>query len=97
MPTLDQSAGLTLRRGLLASAGAGGEATTRGALGVILEPWHPLSLFDATIPPSGVTVTRTWQMARDAGGGVALWVGRRQRSGRPRRAPGLGFDEILTG
>jgi hypothetical protein len=76
-------------------ATAGDEVTTRGALGRILEPESQLLIHDQEIPQSGVRVTRSWQLARQADGGLVLWVGRRKRPAQPQRSPGLVFDEIL--
>jgi hypothetical protein len=88
--------GLSLRRGRLAVAVDGSEVATRGAIGTILEAGGPLSIHDEEIPSTGASVTRTWQMARTGDGGVVVWVGRRKSAGRPRRSPGLGFDEVIT-
>jgi hypothetical protein len=86
--------GLYLQRGRLAVS-AQDEVVTRGALGEILEPDRALAIHDDEIPATGARVTRTWQMARTARGGSVLWVGRRKRSDRPPRSPGLVFDEVL--
>ena len=72
VPVQTAAGGLALRRGLLAVAVDGGEVATRGAIGAILEPGGPLSIHDDEIPPTGVTVTRTWQMARTLDGGVVV-------------------------
>ena len=85
--------GLYLQRGRLATA-AGNGVTTRGAIGRILEPERQLLIRDEEVPATGARVTRTWQMARTAGGGFVLWVGRRKRAGKPLRSPGLVFDEV---
>jgi hypothetical protein len=86
--------GLYLQRGRLAVS-AQDEVVTRGALGEILEPDRALAIHDDEIPATGARVTRSWQMARTAGGGSVLWVGRRKRAGRPPRSPGLLFDDVL--
>ena len=52
---------------------------------------------DEEIPSTGATVTRSWQLARTAEGGMVVWVGRRKSAGRPRRSPGLLFDTVVTG
>ncbi len=96
VPVRTAEGGLSLRRGRLATGVDGGEVATSGAIGTILEPDGPLAIHDEEIPSTGAIVTRTWQMARTGGGGVVLWVGRRKSAGRPRRAPGLGFDEVIT-
>jgi hypothetical protein len=85
--------GLYLQRGRLATE-AGDGVTTRGAVGRILEPGRQLLIHDEEVPATGARVTRTWQMARTAGGDVVLWVGRRKRAGRPLKSPGLRFDEV---
>jgi hypothetical protein len=96
VPVRRGDGGLSLRRGLLAMGVDGGEVATSGAIGTILEPGAPLAIHDEEIPSTGATVTRTWQMARTGAGGMVVWVGRRKSAGRPRRAPGLGFDEVIT-
>jgi hypothetical protein len=96
VPVGNADGGLSLRRGRLAMAVDGGEVATSGAIGTILEPGAPLAIHDEEIPATGATVNRTWQMARTGDGGIVVWVGRRKRAGRPRRAPGLGFDEVIT-
>jgi hypothetical protein len=50
---------------------------------------------DEEVPATGARVTRTWQMARTADGGVVVWVGRKKSAGRPMRSPGLLFDDVL--
>ena len=82
--------GLYLQRGRIEGAGA----DTTGALGRVLEPESALLIVDGEIPATGARVTRSWQLARTADGGVALWVGRRKDAGPPRRSPGLRFDEL---
>jgi hypothetical protein len=84
---------LYLQRGRLAVS-ADGEVETSGALGEILEPERDLLIRDGEVPATGAEVTRTWQMARTPDGGYVLWVGRRKSAGRPRRSPGLVFDEV---
>lgn len=96
VPVRDAGGGLALRRGRLAVGVDGGDVATRGAIGAILEPGRALSIHDEEIPPTGATVTRSWQMARTGEGGMVVWVGRRKSAGRPRRSPGLGFDEVVT-
>jgi hypothetical protein len=77
-----------LQRGRLAEQ-------ARGAAGRILEPGRQLLLHDDAVPASGARVTRSWQLARTADGGVTLWVGRRNGPAGPRRVPGLTFDDVL--
>jgi hypothetical protein len=96
VPVVTDDGGLALRRGRLAVAVDGGDLTTRGAIGSILEPDAPLFIHDEEIPATGATVTRTWQMARTGDGGIVVWVGRRKSAGRPRRSSGLGFDQVIT-
>jgi hypothetical protein len=67
-----------------------------GAIGRILQPGTQLLIYDNEVPATGARVTRSWQMARTAGGDVVLWVGRRKSNGRPMRSPGLVFDEVST-
>jgi hypothetical protein len=80
---------LFLQRGRMVSAS--------GAVGRILDPGRQLLIYDDEVPATGARVTRTWQMARTAGGDVVLWVGRRKSAGRPVRSPGLVYDEVTTG
>jgi hypothetical protein len=88
--------GLYLQRGRIA-ASAGDGVETRGALGRILEPGRALLVHDAEVPATGARVTRSWQMARRADGGIVLWVGRRKGPPKPSRSPGLVFDEVTQG
>jgi hypothetical protein len=84
---------LYLQRGQLAVSAAGGLEVNR-ALGTVLEPDRPLLLEDATVPATGMHVTRSWQLARTAGGGFVLWVGRQTSAGPPPASPGLVFDQV---
>lgn len=86
--------GLYLQRGRLATA-ASRSVATRGAVGRILEPETALLIHDEEVPATGVRITRSWQMARQADGGWVLWLGRRKRPASPMRAPRLVFDEII--
>jgi hypothetical protein len=86
--------GLSLQRGRVATGVESGEVVTRGALGRILEPDTALLVDDGEVPATGMRVTRTWQTARTADGGVVCWVGRRKTPAPPRGAPGLVFDEV---
>ena len=88
--------GLYLQRGRIAVA-ADEEVATRGALGRILEPQTALLVHDDEVPATGVRVTRSWQMARQADGGLVLWVGRRKRPAGAARSPALVFDEVVQG
>jgi hypothetical protein len=54
-----------------------------------------LRIAEHEVPREGVVVTRSFQMARTAGGGTALWIGRRVRTGRGEGASGLRFDTAL--
>jgi hypothetical protein len=89
--------GPSLQRGRLATAADGGGVETSGALGVVLEPGRALLIEDGEIPATGIRVTRAWQMARMADGGVVCWMGRRKTPAPPRGAPGLVFDEVVPG
>ncbi len=89
MRSLDDGA-LYLQRGRVEAA----EGETTGALGRVLEPESALLIDDAEVPATGARVTRSWQLARTADGGVVLWVGRRKDAGPPSRSPGLRFDEL---
>ena len=72
----------------------GGEPTTPGALGRVLEPGTPLSLFEEEVPRAGARVTRAHQYARWSDGTTHLWVGRRKGPGRGEGWSGLRFDVI---
>ncbi len=63
-------------------------------LGRILEPGAPLRIAEETVPRSGVTVERAWQLARWVDGSTHLWVGRRRRAGRGPAHSGLRFDIV---
>ena len=54
-----------------------------------------LRIAEEEVPRDGVVVTRTFQSARTVGGGSALWIGRRARTGRGEGASGLRFDTAL--
>jgi hypothetical protein len=49
-------------------------------------------LEEAEVPPGGVVVERSWQLARWLGGRTRLWVGRRVVSGTGPVASGLAWD-----
>jgi hypothetical protein len=93
----DGDDGLYLQRGRLATAADADGVQSTGAIGRILEPGHALLIHDDEVPATGARVTRSWQVARSADGGVVVWVGRRKRAGRPIRSPGLVFDEVVQG
>ena len=95
VPVQDGDAALYLQRGRLATAADPDGVQTTGAIGRILEPGHPLLIHDDEVPATGARVTRSWQVARTAEGGVVVWVGRRKRAGRPLRSPGLVFDQVV--
>jgi hypothetical protein len=90
----DRDGGLYLQRGRMATAAADGDVATRGAVGLILEPAAALLIHDDEVPTAGVRVTRSWQFARTADGGIVLWVGRRKGPASPTRAPQLRFDVV---
>lgn len=97
VPVQDGDDGLYLQRGRLATAADADGVHSTGAIGRILEPGHALLIHDDEVPATGARVTRSWQVARSADGGVVVWVGRRKRAGRPLRSPGLVFDEVVQG
>lgn len=84
---------IRLRRGRLLRD-RGGEPVAPAALGRILEPDHPLDLFEEEVPRAGARVTRAYQYARGSDGRAHLWVGRNKRSGRGEGWSGLRFDVI---
>ncbi|WP_282607797.1 hypothetical protein [Pelagibius sp. Alg239-R121] len=85
---------IVLRRGTIA---LGKPSDAHQAKGRILEPETIFVLNEEEIPAGGLRVTRRYQLARSADGGVHLWVGRRKRpSGGPMRRTPLRFDS-LTG
>lgn len=71
-----------------------GEPVAPGALGRVLEPGAPLSLFEEEVPRAGARVTRAWQYARWADGATHLWIGRRKGPGRGEGWSGLRFDVV---
>ncbi len=86
---------VVLRRGRVAAAGDVGDANT--AKGRILEPERPFILCEEELPTGGLRVTRAYQLARSADGGVHLWTGRRkQPSGGPMARTPLHFDKVTA-
>jgi hypothetical protein len=84
---------VVLRRGRIAATEDDGKANR--AKGRILEPERPFVLCEEELPSGGLRVTRAYQLARSADGGVHLWTGRRkQPSGGPMRRTPLRFDEL---
>jgi hypothetical protein len=50
-------------------------------------------LYEEELPAGGLRVTRRYQLARSADGGVHLWTGRRKHpSGGPMKRTPLHFD-----
>ncbi len=85
-----------LQRGRLARAVEDSDVVSTGALGQVLEAGRRLLVHDEEIPVGGVRITRSWQVARAPDGSVVCWMGRRKTVAPPRRAPGLGFDQVRT-
>jgi len=86
---------VVLRRARIAVTQDAGDANM--AKGRILEPERPFMLYEEELPDGGLRVTRRYQLARSANGGVHLWIGRRkQPSGGPMKRTPLRFDS-LTG
>jgi hypothetical protein len=71
-----------------------GQPVTPAALGRVLEPGAPVSLFEEEVPRAGARVTRAWQYARWVDGTTHLWVGRRKGPGRGEGWSGLRFDVV---
>jgi hypothetical protein len=71
-----------------------GQPTTPSALGRVLEPGAPLSLFEEEVPRAGARVTRAWQYARWTDGTTHLWIARRKGPGRGEGWSGLRFDVV---
>jgi hypothetical protein len=71
-----------------------GDGRTFPPEGRLLEPERPLAFPEEELPRSGLAVTRSWQLARDASGATHAWVGRRTRPGRGEGSSGLAFDEL---
>ncbi|MBL8527382.1 MAG: hypothetical protein JNL68_06830, partial [Burkholderiales bacterium] len=71
-----------------------GQPVTPGALGRVLEPATPLSLYEEEVPRAGARVTRAWQYARWVDGSTHLWIGRRKGPGRGEGWSGLRFDVV---
>lgn len=51
-----------------------------------------LRIAEEEVPRDGIVVTRRYQLARTAGGGTVLWVGRRKQAGQGEGSSGLRFD-----
>ena len=84
--------GLRLQRGaVLKTDGSKGSVS---ALGRILEPGQPLSLFEEEIPREGIRVTRSYRFTRWIDGSAYLWVGRDKSVGRGEGSSGLRFDSL---
>ena len=86
------TARLYLQRGRIGGGRRGADAPARSD--GCSSPSRALLIDDGEVPATGARVTRSWQLARTADGGVVLWVGRRKDAGPPRRSPGLRFDEL---
>jgi hypothetical protein len=88
---------IALRRGQIART-RGDDAAPTDPRSVLLHADEPFLLEEEEVPHGGVRVTRRYQMARDADGGVHVWVGRRKTpaSGPMRRTP-LRFDRLREG
>ncbi len=71
-----------------------GQPVTPGALGRVLEPATPLSLYEEEVPRAGARVTRAWQYARWVDGSTHVWIGRRKGPGRGEGWSGLRFDVV---
>lgn len=54
-----------------------------------------LRIAEEEVPREGVIVTRALQLARTEGGGTALWIGRRVKTGSGEGSSGLRFDTAL--
>jgi len=75
--------------------GGSGALEAIDPLGAILRSGvEPFRLRDEEVPRGGAVVTRTWQLARGAGGGTHLWIGRRKQAGSGEGSSGLRFDVI---
>jgi hypothetical protein len=86
---------VVLRRGRVAADE--NAASANHAKGRILEPERPFILCEEELPAGGLRVTRAYQLARSADGGVHLWTGRRkQPSGGPMARTPLHFDKLTT-
>ncbi len=72
----------------------GDPGSSRGALGRILVPDRRLLIHDDEIPSAGIRVIRRYQSARDPGGKLHTWVGRRKGPGRGEGHSGLEFDVV---
>lgn len=87
---------IRLRRGRVL-LDRGGQPVAPSALGRVLEPGTPLSLFEEEVPRAGARITRAWQYARWVDGSTHLWMGRRKGAGRGEGWSGLRFDVIEPG
>jgi hypothetical protein len=83
---------IMLQRGRVALSGEPG--ASRGALGRILIPDRRLLIHEDEIPNAGIRVVRRYQSARDPGGKLHTWVGRRKGPGRGEGHSGLEFDVL---
>lgn len=54
-----------------------------------------LRLAEEEVPRDGVVVTRRFQLARMAGGGSVMWLGRAKATGRGEGSSGLRFDTAV--
>ena len=90
VPRADGHRSIRLHRGEVAL----GDGRRFPPLGRLLEPGRPLVLFEEELPRSGLVVTRSWQLARSADGGMTAWIGRRARPGRGESRSGLAFDDL---
>lgn len=93
VPIVPDEPAVRLQRGKIILDG-GNEPVIPSALGRILEPGKPLSLFEEEVPRAGVRITRAYQLARWLGGSTYLWIGRQKSAGAREGFSGLRFDQI---
>lgn len=90
VPRSDGHRSIRLHRGIVAR----GDGLDVPPLGRLLEPDRPLALFEEELPRGGLLITRSWQLARTAGGETVSWLARRVRVGRGEARGGLSFDKL---
>jgi hypothetical protein len=91
VPIPDRSGENRLRRGL--TFGFEDDHASDQPLGRLLVD-HELSVYEEEIPREGVTLQRTYQLARWFDGRTLLWTGRTKRFGSGERSIDLGYDTL---
>lgn len=89
---IDEDGSMRLRRGRMHQWDDMDGAATGCQGGLLGTPGRPFYIEEEEVPRSGVTLSRNWQVARGADGGLYLWMQNTKRPGRGERSSGLRWD-----